>query len=89
MRNIFTKLEVSSRTEAATLAIQRGLVTVPSPDPDPGLVEQPISEPAAGPDTAPETSPGWRSSWRWGLFIMILLAGLIIGALAGDWLRTG
>jgi len=89
VRNIFTKLGVSSRTEAATLAIQRGVVKVPALDPDPEPVQQPTSDPADELDATLETSPGRKSYLRWIIFVMILLAGLIIGALAGEWLGAG
>jgi len=89
VRNIFAKLGVSSRTEAATLAIKRGVVTVPALDPDPEPVQQPVSDPAGELDATLETNLGRRSYWRWILFVMILLAGLIIGALAENWLGAG
>jgi len=88
VRNIFTKLGVSSRTEAATVALQRGLVMVPVPDSDPAASQPPVIVPSGEPSAPIETKPASRSFWRWIIFVMILVAGLIIGALAGNWLGT-
>jgi len=93
VRNIFTKLEVASRTEAATLAIQEGLVTVPGSDTGSGDASQAGEEipPLELLDEPAEISiaPGPRRlpTWSWIAFIGILLAGLVVGSLAGDWLR--
>ncbi len=88
VRNIFTKLGVSSRTEAATVAMQRGLVMVPVADPDPGASQPPVIEPNVEPGIPAETDPAGKSLWRWIIFVLILVAGLIIGALAGNWVGS-
>jgi DNA-binding CsgD family transcriptional regulator len=100
VRNIYTKLEVSSRTEATTVAIQRGLLAVPGATPTPEA-EEPITDAgtidAEVDDTPPEALaekpdaedsaplPASRS-WRLSFFILILVAGLLIGALVTAWL---
>lgn len=70
LRNIFSKLEVSSRTEATMWAVRAGLVT-PEIDPaDPEPQE-------ALPEEIEEQSPGWfRRFWWLGLagILVILLA---------------
>lgn len=96
VRNIFTKLEASSRTEAATIAIQRGLVSVPLLDAEPSQ-QQPAEQTGTIPSVlstgadngATEQTRSFRGfSWGWIVFILILLAGLIIGALTGNWLGS-
>ncbi len=65
LRNIYTKLGASSRTEATTAAIQQGVLTVPGmeqhDDPEPTAVATPTSEPEpeneADPDSAESLSP--------------------------------
>ena len=103
VRNVYTKLDVSSRTEATTVAIQRGLLAVPGAgetplseaplseaplqeqeaerEPDEMAAEALVEEPAVeeGPQ-APAARP-----WRLSLFILILVAGLLIGGLVTAW----
>jgi DNA-binding CsgD family transcriptional regulator len=59
LRNIYAKLDVSSRTEAATIAIQQGLVTIPglelSASDQPAATTEPktaVLTPPATPETA-------------------------------------
>ena len=55
--NILAKLGVSSRTEAATFAIQAGLIGTP-----PAAVEEAAPEPVEPPFLPPPTVPtGWRA----------------------------
>lgn len=115
VRNIFAKLDVSSRTEATTAAIQKGLLVVPGtePPPEPGepveglaeaesdqgepdaetaVAEQPAEELVAGEAAAEDSlagdSPGPTITrhWRIFVFLVILVVGLLIGALATAWL---
>ncbi len=48
LRNIFAKLDVSTRTEAITVAMQQGVLAVPGEAP----TDDESAEPAVGPDTA-------------------------------------
>jgi DNA-binding CsgD family transcriptional regulator/N-acetylneuraminic acid mutarotase len=63
LRNIYAKLGVSSRTEAATIAIQHGLVTIPglevaTPDPEPKPVPVEVESEAEGvAETAVSATP--------------------------------
>ena len=57
LRNVYTKLGVSSRTEATTVALQQGLIALPGEelaDPNP-MPESPESEPEL--EQAPEPRP--------------------------------
>ena len=55
LRNIYAKLGVSSRTEAATEAIQQGIVTIPGAAEPAELA--PVLELSATPDGVPEPEP--------------------------------
>lgn len=93
LRNIFTKIDVASRTEATLFAINNGIVTQENQviDQDGGFaVHTPseISNPLALiPDTTPAV-PGWlvnlRSPLLWFLLVIILL--LISGLIAAPFL---
>lgn len=94
VRNIFVKLDVSSRTEATTVAIQQGLLSVPGAAPEapaeseeatlakPELEETAPTEPQI--EDAAASRP--ERSWRLTLFVLILAAGLLIGAAVSAWL---
>jgi len=99
VRNIFTKLEVSSRTEATTAAIQKGLLTVPGttpqPVPDQAGADLVVTE-AAGQQAEGEQLPvnavteeAGRSSVdrpsRFFIFVVVLAVGLFFGALVTAW----
>lgn len=89
LRNIYTKLGVTSRTEATTVALQQGLVTLPGtdfatpatePDPDP---EPAQDSPTATADTAESQpppaaatppTPNWRNRALFGVMGLLLVA---------------
>lgn len=88
LRNIYTKLDVNSRTEATTVALQQGLVTLKGitaanndPEPEPGIVGETAASPPTYPDSAdPEPLP------RPGFFprrialisiLLVLLVGVV------------
>lgn len=102
VRNIYTKLDVSSRTEATTAAIQKGLLAVPGAEPatepdEPGELvdeaklvgtevdEAPAEALVAVPAVEDSGSSPTGRPWRLSIFILILVAGLLIGALATAW----
>jgi DNA-binding CsgD family transcriptional regulator len=93
VRNIFTKLGVSSRTKATTVALQKGLLSVPGPEADTlAGVQEPaasqlsptVPDAIAAEDVAlPRTSGPGR--WRlFGISVLLLLV-LLLGAIAGVW----
>ncbi len=55
VRNIYSKLGVQSRTEAAMLAVREGWITLPGSEPDSASSEQP--EPTAEPPAQPTSTP--------------------------------
>ena len=93
LRNIFTKLGVSSRTEATTVALQKGLLSVP------GMLgasagyqaDTPVAAPlpSATATTESEDGPAMTAptrQWLWLVVGLLIIVGLIISALAGSWL---
>jgi DNA-binding CsgD family transcriptional regulator/N-acetylneuraminic acid mutarotase len=88
LRNVFTKLDVASRTEATTVALQRGLITVPGleghappaiseapAEPAPGRAEGLPSPPVAAP---PEAAPATRRSWLIAALLLLALLALFV-----------
>jgi DNA-binding CsgD family transcriptional regulator len=82
VRNIFTKLGVSSRTEATTVAIQRGLVSVLGLEP-----ESPPGEPALPFESKLVSSAAGH--WRVIAIGLLVLVALLAGALIGAWFLGG
>ncbi|UCG25896.1 MAG: hypothetical protein JSW55_07890, partial [Chloroflexota bacterium] len=95
VRNIFVKLGVSSRTEATTVAIQKGLLTMSADSlvPGPYEVEQQTDRLEDAQEAADELRPAEVAEpetarpWRIIAFVLILAAGLLIGAMVSAWLR--
>ncbi|HIE57118.1 MAG TPA: helix-turn-helix domain-containing protein [Anaerolineales bacterium] len=85
LRNIYSKLDVSSRTEATIYAVRLGLV--PSPRPEPELNEIP---PTTDDTTPKDTSQ--KSAWeRWGKWLaiagIVFVLILVAGALSTQWVK--
>lgn len=88
LRNIFTKLGVSSRTEATTVAIQKGILKVPSEEvvSEIGRSYSPNVERTLSEEKQAETAPGKTMSqmnWRWVLLGLGLLVSITIVVIAG------
>jgi len=98
LRNIYAKLGVSSRTEAATIAIQQGLVTIPGltvTEPEPVVEAVPATAVSAPPqpetlsdnpvqETAVVTEPVRRRSLALPLTVSVI-GLLLLAALALFW----
>ncbi|MBE2220790.1 MAG: hypothetical protein IAF02_04585 [Anaerolineae bacterium] len=76
LRNIYTKLGASSRTEAVTIALQQGIATIPGTEIVPEVVEPESSdaETAVPPPLSTET----QSSRNWLLVGMVGIVALIL-----------
>jgi DNA-binding CsgD family transcriptional regulator len=90
VRNVFTKLDVSSRTEATTVAIQRGLLVVPGSTPEPAPEHAPAEPPEPESEVPPpaeaqieaQPAPSAARPWRVIAFVLILALALLVGAVA-------
>jgi len=90
LRNIFTKLGASSRTEATTVAIQKGMLTLPDSGSEDGKevagsgssVLQETQQVAQQSITAQEQQSNIH--WRWIAFGLILMIALLAGAIVGN-----
>jgi len=84
LRNIYTKLGASSRTEAVTTALQQGLVVIPGVE-EPA-VTPPTITPESSNDNPPETAPSSPTtepeSRKWPLYSGVILLVLLGAALA-------
>jgi DNA-binding CsgD family transcriptional regulator len=91
VRNIFAKLEVSSRTEASLVAIQEGLVPGPTlEEPNPATAEAPqVVEPALAPPTSSPPTWYWVTGTAVGLALISLLAFWIWGPAREEPAATG
>jgi DNA-binding CsgD family transcriptional regulator len=93
VRNIFTKLGVSSRTMATTVALQQGLLSVPGVEIDASATAHEATHSQLSPippDAATASSvsvPDGATARRWRLFgfLALLLLVLALGAVAGVW----
>lgn len=72
LRNIYTKIDVVSRTEAAMYAIENGIVKSPAPEPEPITVV--VEKPAE--------LGRWQSFWRRFWWAMIPLGVILVLGLA-------
>lgn len=80
LRNIYTKLGASSRTEAVTIAVQQGIATIPGTE-VPTEVEPEVTEPKIVEEKAispPTPEPESTSSKNWLLYGSIGIVALIL-----------
>jgi len=86
LRNIYTKLGASSRTEAVTIAVQQGIATIPGTEVEAEVAEPEIKEaetavpaptpeppPTIEPKTETKSSPNWLLYGMIGIVVLILL----------------
>jgi DNA-binding CsgD family transcriptional regulator len=94
LRNIFTKLDVSSRTEATTAAIQQGYITVPTGESSPVVAEtitvtETIAEQSVTADsTIAAVDRPQKRNWRMPLLLLLLLFSIIAIVLLGLQVRN-
>ena len=87
LRNIYGKLDVSSRTEATIYAVREGLVPSPRSEAEPEAV--PVMEGAPAPDVVPSNVTGWARWGKWAAFAAILAVLLLTAGLVGaQWTKT-
>jgi len=91
LRNVFTKIGASSRTEAAFTAVRMGLVEqlAPTIEPDDELEDQTGSEsdevPGSLQVSIPLTNPGARRGLMWALLVVVLVILAVLGMALGRW----
>ena len=91
LRNVFTKIGASSRTEAAFTAVRMGLVEqlAPTIEPDDELEDQtgPESDeiPGSLQVSIPLTNPGARRGLIWALLVVVLVILAVLGMALGRW----
>jgi len=89
LRNIYTKLDVSSRTEATTSAIQQGYITIPGIEnlvstSETEIVTEPADEQGKIVEPAAEVAGQPRKrSWRMPILLLLLLFSAIAILLLG------
>ena len=89
LRNIYTKLDVSSRTEATTAAIQQGYITVPGMENTAVAAEtQPVTETNGEQNIAAESTGAavdqlQKRNWRMPVLLLLLLFSVIAIMLLG------
>ncbi len=92
LRNIYTKLGVASRTEATTVALQQGVLTMPgletagTPGEPPPADNGDAAASLEQPSTPPQRLVG-RRLWQMFALAASLLLILLLGALVGSWLN--
>jgi DNA-binding CsgD family transcriptional regulator/N-acetylneuraminic acid mutarotase len=86
LRNVYTKLGTSSRTEAVTTALQQGLVTIPGAEITAVSPPEPTSQPNTSTETALESpqpaSPEKDKVRNWLIYSGIAVLALILLATA-------
>jgi len=82
VRNIFAKIGVASRTEAALFAIREGLVQINGELPQVAAEEPAAADPASAPPPATPSLPARRAiRWVWALAALLLAVVLLTAGL--------
>ncbi|MFQ5435606.1 MAG: response regulator transcription factor, partial [Anaerolineae bacterium] len=86
LRNVYTKLGVASRTEATTVALQQGLLTIPGtetlpPPPKPDTEQETESMPLA--ETAVPAAQPRRFSWPMIGLGVVTVTAVLLAAIFG------